>query len=159
MPGAKLPILTITDRLYYRDDGMYIDGRTDGTLNITSDSAITIAGNATLPTGKTFTVTDGAVNLGTGALTIGGNATLSTGKYLTFDTSSAESIRFASDGLAASGCWGNSGNTGSADMWSARRLHSGQVSGWMRLKVVSGSTAQTMYLPLFSGAGWGARTS
>ena len=48
MPGAKLPILTITNRQYFRDDGMYIDGLTDGTLNITSDSAITLDGNVSL---------------------------------------------------------------------------------------------------------------
>jgi hypothetical protein len=144
MPGSKLPTLTITNRQYFRDDGMYIDGRTDGTLNITSDSAITLAGNCTLPTGKTFTVTDGAVNLGTGALTLGGNATLAASKYVSF-TAGTESIRFPNDGTVASGLWWNSG----AAMWKSN-LASGNVCGWFRVKVASGSNWHTLYAPLFS---------
>lgn len=152
MPGAKLPTLTITNRQYFRDDGMYIDGRTDGTLNITSDSTIQLAGNISVPTGKTLTITDGAVNLGTGALTLGGNVTLAGAKYLEFSTG-AESFRLPNDGTIASGNMDSYyavQATSPADMWYTA-INSGNVCGWMRVKVASGSGWHTMYAPLFSG--------
>jgi hypothetical protein len=152
MVGYKLPMLTITNRLYFRDDGMYIDGRTDGTLNITSDSAITLNGNCTIPTGKTFTVTDGAVNLGTGALTLGGNATLATNKYLSF-TAGTETFRFPNDGVIASGNkYAQSAGVGGE--WWMTPIASSNVCGWLRLKVASGSSWHTLYTPLFSSNAW-----
>ena len=145
MPGAKLPILTITNKQYFRDDGLYIDGLTDGTLNITSDSAITLDGNVSLTTGDTLTLVDGAVDLGTGALTVGGNLTVAGTKYIEF-TTGAESMRWPNDATIASGQWWNSG----AAMWKTN-LASGNVCGWVRVKVASGaSNYHTMYAPLYS---------
>lgn len=52
MPGSKLPILTITNKLYFRDDGLYIYSSTDGQLDITADTLINLASDTSLATGK-----------------------------------------------------------------------------------------------------------
>jgi hypothetical protein len=148
MPGNHLPILTIDNKLYFRDDGMYVDGLTDGTLNIVSDTTIRLSGNTTIPTGKTFTVTDGAVNLGTGDLTLGGNATLATGKYLLF-TAGSESLRFPNDGVVASGQWARNA-AAHTRMWDTP-VSSSCVTGWINVKIQSGSTWMSMQIPCFSG--------
>ena len=140
MPGAKLPILTITNRQYFRDDGMYIDGLTDGTLNITSDSAITLDGNVSLTSDDTFTIVDGVVNLGTGALTLGGTVafsdlpTLANAKYFTTATTLT-----GGDGTYASGLQGNVVFS-SNNAWPS-------AQGWIRHDIGSFQG----YIPIFSG--------
>ena len=131
MPGAKLPILTITNKQYFRDDGLYIYSSADGTLDIVSDSSLNLNANISVPTGKTFSVVDGAVNLGTGALTIGGNPTVSTTKYFTY----------SNDGASASGLKGSTIVSG------ASLLGSGSA-GW--IKVTIGSN--TGFIPVLSGS-------
>jgi len=42
MPGSKLPILTITNKEYFRDDGLYIYSSTDGQLDIIADTTAKI---------------------------------------------------------------------------------------------------------------------
>jgi hypothetical protein len=42
MPGSKLPILTITNKQYFRDDGLYIYSSTDGQLDIVADTTAKI---------------------------------------------------------------------------------------------------------------------
>lgn len=73
MPGAKLPILTITNKQYYRDDGLYIYSSTDGQLDIIADTTakvtaptceleastgITLDGNITFGDGHTLTASN-----------------------------------------------------------------------------------------------------
>jgi len=82
MPGAKLPILTITNKEYFRDDGLYICSTTDGQIDVIADttakvtaptieleasSGITLDGDATLDTGHYLIVpNDGVAGSGSG---------------------------------------------------------------------------------------------
>ena len=43
MAGGKIPIMTITNKLYYRDDGLYIYSSADGQLDIVADTTAKIA--------------------------------------------------------------------------------------------------------------------
>jgi len=43
MPGSKLPILTITNKQYWRDDGLYIYSSTDGQLDVVADTTFKVA--------------------------------------------------------------------------------------------------------------------
>ena len=83
MPGAKLPILTITNKLYWRDDGLSVYSSADGQLDMIADttakvtaptveleasSGITLDGNTTLDTGHFLIVpNDGVAGSGNGA--------------------------------------------------------------------------------------------
>jgi len=142
MPGAKLPILTITNKQYYRDDGLYIYSSADGQLDIIADttfkataptcelegsSGITLDGDVTIDGSHTFT-------FGTGDITLGGNPTLSAGKYLTF----------SNDGVSASGLVGTQlWSGGSADT----NAHMTGATGWLRVKIGSCNG----YIPVRSG--------
>jgi len=43
MPGSKLPILTITNKQYWRDDGLYIYSSADGQLDVVADTTFKVA--------------------------------------------------------------------------------------------------------------------
>jgi len=69
MPGAKLPILTITNKEYFRDAGLYIYSSTDGQLDVIADT--------------TMKVTAPTVELeASSGITLDGNTTFDTGHYL-----------------------------------------------------------------------------
>ena len=139
MPGNKLPILTITNRQYFRDGEMYIDGRTDGTLNITSDSAITLDGDISLTSGDDFTIVDGAVDLGTGALTIGGAATIA-------GDLTRQSVRYMS-GTAAAMATGFTRCTAATTLPDEGIMYFSGVSGNLYPKLLTSATrGQTLSL-------------
>jgi len=83
MPGAKLPILTITNKEYFRDDGLYIYSSADGQLDLIADTTAKI----TAPT----------VELEATTITMDGDLSFDTGHYLTF----------SNDSTVASGLNGN----------------------------------------------------
>ena len=72
MPGAKLPILTITNKQYYRDDGLYIYSSTDGQLDIIADTTAKV----TAPTCELE---------GSTGITLDGDTTLAAGHSLSFN--------------------------------------------------------------------------
>ena len=161
MPGPKYNYLNIRDQLSiinysgcitFGDNDLYISSSSDGTLDIGANTGLNLKASTTIPTGFNLTVTDGTVNLGTGALTLGGNSTLSTGKYLAF-TAGAESLRFPNDGVLASGCGLEPGVSGTNIGWHTP-LVSSQVFAWLGVKVASGasSTYHRYFIPMFSSA-------
>jgi len=167
MPGPKYNYLNVRDELLitsgaisFADRDLWISSSADGQLDLIADTTVkvttptceleattvTLDGNTTVDTGHSFTVTSGAVNLGTAALSLGGHATLAADKYLSF-TAGSESIRLPNDGVIASGQYAATG----ANVGWTTPIVSSQVSAWMRVKVLSGaSTWQTFYAPLFS---------
>ena len=120
MPGAKLPILTITNKQYFRDDGLYIYSSTDGQLDIIADTTAKI----TAPTCELE-----------GAITLDGTTTIDTGHYMAF----------SNDGVSASGLkgvtiWSGSSFAGSGSAgWI--RVNIGGLAGY--IPVLSGSLPTT----------------
>lgn len=157
MPENKpFPQLTISNKLYFRDDGLYIyssaDGRLDiiadsgikldagtGTMYLGADTSIKLDGNTVVSGGATFTT-------GTGTLTFSGTPKLAPSKAFQF-TTGTESIRLPNDSVIASGSWTNSSST----MWGTH-LTSGAACGWLMVKIQkSGSGVwESLYAPLFS---------
>ena len=143
MPGPKynyfnirddLRIMNYSGMISFGDNDICISSSSDGTIDINANTGLNLRASTTLPTGFNFTVTDGTVNLGTGALTLGGNMTLATGKYLSF-TAGTESLRFPNDGVLASSNLAGSGTASS--LWETQLL-SGNVCGWLNVKIASG---------------------
>jgi len=123
MPGAKLPILTITNKLYFRDADINIYSSADGYLDLVADTFI----KADAGTGTIELEADTLIEL-EGPITLDGNTTLDTGHYLIVPN----------DGVAGSGA-------GTGPLFTATA--SGNICGWF--KVQTGSWAG--YTPVYSG--------
>lgn len=158
---ATLPLLTITNAQYFRDDGLYINSPKDSKLQIIADANMRIdAGTGTLDLVADTTISldsaaitmSGASTLttGTGTVSLSGSTTLAANKYLGF-TAGTESFRIPNDGVLASGNWSQSGGA----IWKTY-MHSSNVCGWLRVKSAVGTAQHTLYIPLWSSATWGA---
>jgi hypothetical protein len=144
MPGPKYNYFNIRDNLNivnysgsisFGDSDLYISSSADGTLDIGANTGLNLNASTTLPTGKNLTITDGTVNLGTGALTLGGDVTLSTGKNLNYATN---------DGAAASGLQGSQIFSGATNAMPANYP---SAQGWIRVDI----GAMQGYVAVYSG--------
>ena len=125
MVGRKEEITTITNKQYFRDDGLYIYSPADGDLYMVSDSDIKIDSDTTLE------LESAAIEL-EGTITLDGDTTLDTGHYIGYASN---------DGVVASGL----GTTNS--FWSGG-LAVSSAQGWIKVKIGS----DTGYMPVFDSA-------
>lgn len=114
MPGQKLPILTITNRQYFRDSGLYIYSSTDGQLDIIADTTSKV----TAPTIE--------LEASTG-VTLDGTTTLDTGHYLVFNTDDS----VAASGLKAVTAWGVRGGKSMVSAMGWVRVDIGTMHGFV----------------------------
>lgn len=134
MVGEKQEASTITNKLYFRDNGLSIDGLEDGYLNLYADTYIRLSGNITVPGSKDISITDSDISTGTGDITIAGPVATTQPITLT-----AAQLKFSlNDGIYSSGLKGTVLFSGSAFP---------SAAGWIRCDVggVPG------YIPVFSG--------
>lgn len=115
-----------SEKLYFRDNGIYIYSSADGKITISADGAgadeiildgkVTVNDDMIFATGKdlalvgagTFTLGTGAVNLGTGDVAIGGDITVATGKDLLLQgtgtlTTGSGAVNFGTSTIAIGG--------------------------------------------------------
>jgi len=55
MGNIRREDITMTGKLYWRDDGLYVYSSTDGQLDIVADTTLNLDGDITIGTGHTFT--------------------------------------------------------------------------------------------------------
>ena len=111
MPGNKLPLLTITNKLFFRDDGLYVYSSADGQLDIIADTTAKV----TAPTCELE-----------GAITLDGNTTLDSPHLFVFNNDGVQ----CSSNAAATNLWDHCANiSGNASGWI--KVTAGSYTGYI----------------------------